>query len=123
MLSRYFGGTGLGSAALLFMLQGASAQTAHVMELNPAASAVMDGRSSQFFVRFDRPVDHANSLLVVTLGGKVVETLHPSLDAAPNLLFARAPRLSAGNYMLHWSVKTISGAKVTEGDIPFTVRS
>ena len=33
-----------------------------------------------------------------------------------------APPLPPGDYSLHWSVKSMTGANVVEGDIPFTVK-
>ena len=51
----------------------------------------------------------------------MIETLHPRLESAPEVLFAAAPTLPAGDYMLHWSVVTLQGAQVVEGDIPFKV--
>lgn len=122
-MSRYVIGTMLSLLALLFTLQDVRAQTVHMMESRPSASAVTDGRSNQFFVRFDKPIDHVRSVLSITQGGHVVETLHPSLNSAPEVLFAQAPRLPPGDYKLHWAVRTMSGAQVTEGDIPFTVGS
>jgi methionine-rich copper-binding protein CopC len=104
------------------MSPGARAEDLHVMESAPAASAVIDGRSSEFFVRFDRPVDHIRSLLAITRDGKVIETLHPRLGSAPEVLFARAPTLPAGDYKLHWSVKTMTDVTVVQGDIPFSVK-
>jgi methionine-rich copper-binding protein CopC len=83
---------------------------------------VIQGRSSEFFVRFDRPVDHIRSGLSIRRDGEVVERLHPRLESAPNVLFARVPTLAAGSYELHWAVRTMSGTKVIEGDIPFTVK-
>jgi hypothetical protein len=94
-----------------------------MMESSPSASAVTDGRSDQFFVRFDRPVDHIRSVLSITRGGQVVETLHPSLNSAPEVLFAQAPRLPPGDYQLHWAVRPMSGVEATQGDIPFKVGS
>jgi len=92
------------------------------MESTPAASAVIDGRSTEFFVRFDRPVDHVHSLLTVVRGSNVVETLHPRLESAPEVLYARTSTLPAGDYKLHWSVRTMTGVNVIQGDIPFAVK-
>ena len=122
MISRRLGVVGLSSMGLLFMPSGAWAQDIHVMESTPAASAVMDGRSTEFFVRFDRPVDHVHSLLAVVHDGKVVETLHPRLESALEVLFARTSTLPSGDYKLHWSVRTMTGVDVIQGDIPFTVK-
>ena len=92
------------------------------MASTPAAKAVIEGRSSEFFVRFDRPVDHVHSQLAVMRGDTVVETLTPRLESAPEVLFARAPTLPPGDYRLHWSVRTMTDKKVLEGDIPFSVK-
>ena len=73
-------------------------------------------------MRFDRPVDHVRSTLAISRGGRVVERLHPRLESAPDVLFARAPTLTAGDYKLHWTVRTLAGKNVVEGDIPFTVK-
>jgi methionine-rich copper-binding protein CopC len=112
---------GLTSIGWVCMLAEAWAQDVRVMQSSPAASAVVDGRSSEFFVRFDKPVDHVHSTLLIMRDGKVVEKLTPRLESAPNVLFARAPALAAGKYSLHWSVKTMSGTDLLEGDIPFSV--
>lgn len=92
-----------------------------VTESAPKANAHIGRKSSAFFVRFDRPVDHIKSTLVIKQGDKVIERLHPRLESAPEVLFAAAPTLPPGNYMLHWTVITVQGAKAIEGDIPFQV--
>ena len=92
-----------------------------VTESDPKANAHIGRKSSAFFVRFDRPVDHIKSTLVIKQGDKVIERLHPRLESAPEVLFASAPTLPPGNYMLHWAVITVQGTKAIEGDIPFSV--
>jgi methionine-rich copper-binding protein CopC len=112
-----------GAAAVASAVAGrAHADECKVMESMPAASAVIQGRSSEYFVRFDRPVDHVRSTLSITRDGKLVERLVPRLESAPEVLFARAPTLSDGDYKLHWTVRTMAGTDVVEGDIPFTVK-
>lgn len=93
----------------------------HVLDSAPKAHAQIGSRNSQFFVRFDRPVDHIKSRLAIMQGDRVIETLHPRLESAPEVLFAEAPTLASGDYLLHWSVVTLQGAQVLEGDIPFKV--
>lgn len=93
----------------------------HVLESTPAAHARIGLKSSAFFVRFDRPVDHIKSTLVIKQGDKVIERLHPRLESAPEVLFAAAPTLPPGNYVLHWAVITVQGTKAKAGDIPFQV--
>jgi len=99
----------------------AQTQDVHVLDSAPKAHARIGQRSSEFFVRFDRPVDHIKSRLVITQGGRVIETLHPRLESAPEVLFAQAPTLPAGDYLLHWAVVTLQGTQTVEGDIPFKV--
>ena len=92
------------------------------MDSAPKASAEIEGRSSEFYVRFDRPIDHIHSQLAITRNGQLVEKLVPRLESAPEVLFARAPTLPAGNYDLNWQVKTMTGVAVIQGNIPFTVK-
>jgi methionine-rich copper-binding protein CopC len=126
MMSRRLAVVGLSSAFSSLGTLGAAApawaEDLRVMESAPAASAVIARRSSEFFVRFDRPVDHVRSTLDIMSDGKLVERLKPRLESAPAVLFARAPTLPPGNYKLHWSVRTMSGVEAIEGDIPFTVK-
>jgi hypothetical protein len=42
------------------------------MDSSPAANAVIGSRSSEFFVRFDRPVDHVHSTLDIMRDGMSV---------------------------------------------------
>ena len=122
MISRRLTIAGLSTAALLGGLAPAWADDVRVMQSMPAASAVIGGRGSEFFVRFDRPVDHIHSTLAIMKDGKLVEQLHPRLESATDVLFARAPTLPAGDYKLHWEVRTMAGVEAIKGDIPFTVK-
>ena len=122
MISRRVAIAGLASAAMLGARAPARADDVRVMQSMPAASAVIGGRGSEFFVRFDRPVDHIHSTLAITRDGKLVEQLHPRLESAPDVLFARVSTLPAGDYKLHWEVRTMAGVDRIKGDIPFTVK-
>jgi len=101
----------------------ASAQDIQVMDSAPKAKAVIGEPGSSFFVRFDRPIDHIHSSLSIWRDGRLVEHLQPRLQSAPEVLFARAPTLPPGEYMLRWTVRTMEGVKVTQGDIPFTIKT
>ena len=101
----------------------AAAQDVSVLDSAPKAKAVIGEPSSEFFVRFDRPIDHIHSRLSIWRDGRLVEHLQPRLESSPDVLFARAPTLPPGEYMLHWTVRTMQDVKVTEGNIPFTVKS
>jgi methionine-rich copper-binding protein CopC len=121
MLNRFVG-IGLAVMTLLAWPLAAQADPLHVVKSNPASGAVVDPTSNQYEVLFDGQVDPRNSRLTITRDGQVIETLHPSLDAAPGVLFARGPRLTPGDYKLHWMVKSLTGTDVTEGDIAFSVK-
>jgi methionine-rich copper-binding protein CopC len=101
----------------------AAAQDVQVMDSAPKAEAVIGEPGSSFFVRFDRPIDHVHSRLSIWRDGRQVEQLQPRLQSAPDVLFARAPTLPPGQYMLRWTVRTMEGVKVIEGDIPFTIKT
>jgi methionine-rich copper-binding protein CopC len=100
----------------------AAAQDVSVLDSAPKAKAVIGEPSSSFFVRFDRPIDHIHSRLSIWRDGQLVEQLQPRLESSPEVLFARAPTLPPGEYMLHWAVRTMQDVKVIEGNIPFTVK-
>lgn len=101
----------------------AAAQDVQVMDSVPKAEAVIGEPGSSFFVRFDRPIDHIHSNLSIWRGGRLVEQLQPRLQSSPDVLFARAPTLPPGAYLLRWTVRTMEGVKVIQGDIPFTIKT
>ena len=101
----------------------ATAQDVQVMDSAPKAQAVIGEPGSSFFVRFDRPIDHIHSNLSIWRDGRRIEQLQPRLQSSPDVLFARAPTLPPGEYLLRWTVRTMEGVKVIQGDIPFTVKT
>ncbi len=98
------------------------AEDVQVMDSAPKAQAVIGEPGSSFYVRFDRPIDHIHSNLSIWRDGQLVERLQPRLQTEPDILFARAPTLSPGDYLLRWTVRTMEGVKVVQGDIPFTIK-
>jgi methionine-rich copper-binding protein CopC len=108
-------------ALLLVATEAASAHPMHVLASTPAAEAIMHGNNAQYVVRFDGPIDHAQSRLEILRDGHVVERLNPLLDSAADVLFASAPALEPGHYVLHWSVKSIPDRDDSDGMIPFSV--
>jgi methionine-rich copper-binding protein CopC len=89
---------------------------------SPAAQATMTGRQTEFFVRFDRPVDHASSRLEVLRDGQIVQTLHPRLRSRPDTLYSGVRTLDPGDYELRWSVRSMRDRDMSDGSIPFSVR-
>jgi len=85
------------------------------------AHATVGQQSIDFFVRFDAPVNHTLSSFAIIRGGKVVAVLHPRLDAAPTVLFARMSTLAAGDYVLHWTTCPAGTAERHDGEFAFTV--
>lgn len=99
----------------------AAASPVHMQESSPAAEAILHGEHAQYVVRFDGPVNYLASRLEITRSGKVVQTLHPLVNSAVDVLFASGAVPSAGHYMLHWVAVCADGER-TMGDIPFTVQ-
>ena len=111
----------LGCFVLSGALVGTHAADLKVLQSRPSPNAVLTSASDGFSIQFSQPIDHINSRLHVKRGTEIVETLVPRLESAPNALFARAPALPNGDYTLHWVVRTMTDAKIEEGDVPFSI--
>ncbi|MBS7791929.1 hypothetical protein KTR66_18160 [Roseococcus sp. SDR] len=107
---------------LLALAAPARAEMLHMMEASPTPRSVMQGAAQEFFVRFDGPVDHQASRLIVTRGDLVIRTLRPRLGASPNTLYAVAGGLPAGDYVLRWVVAPRAGGVPSMGGLDFTIR-
>jgi len=112
------------AAALAVMLvaPGSTAARAHaiVVASQPAAGAVVQGKSVAVTVRFNSRIDPVRSrLLLVRADGS--STALALADAQnPDTLAATVGELAPGSYRLRWQVLAIDG-HITRGDIPFTV--
>jgi methionine-rich copper-binding protein CopC len=85
----------------------------------PVVDQVMDGSATSFAIRFDQPVDHVRSrLILVTPQGE--RALQPRRETEPNTLFSPVGRLPPGAYELRWEAVEMGGA-VARGTIPFRV--
>lgn len=104
----------------------ARADPMRVLESRPIAQSTMTGPREEFFVRFDTPVDHHASRLIILRRGEtaneVVRELRPRLNASPETLYAVAGGLPPGPYALRWVAKSQRDGNVTEGLIDFTIR-
>jgi len=76
---------------------------------------------TELLVRFDHPISHDQSSLSLSRDGKVVATLHPRLQSAPNVLFVRIPTPSEGSYLVHWTVCPEGGNDRYDGEFTFTI--
>jgi hypothetical protein len=84
-------------------------------------SATINGHAIELLVRFDRPINHNLSSLSLVRDGNIVATLHPRLEAAPNVLFARIPTPAAGNYIVRWTVCPEGTNDRYEGEFSLTI--
>ena len=107
---------------LAVMASPAQAQKLHMMEARPTAQSVMNGARQEFFVRFDGPVNHHASRLVIERADAVIRTLRPRLGASPNTLYALAGNLPPGAYVLRWVVAPRDGGAPSMGGLDFTIR-
>jgi methionine-rich copper-binding protein CopC len=94
-----------------------------VVETMPAKDGTLSGVRDDYFIRFDQPVDHIHSTIDIMQNGKRVQALRPRLNSEPTVLFARAPNLAPGKYVMHWSVPAANGSTVYQGEISFFVAS
>ena len=102
----------------------ALARPMQVVDSHPRALEVIDGRHSEFSLRFDGPVDHRQSLIqVLDAQGVAVRTMHPLLDSAPSVLFASGPGLPEGDYQLRWVVRSLPDGDISSGLVPFKVKN
>jgi hypothetical protein len=121
MMAQHFRGVALGVLCLLGFQ--AHAQTAELDKTRPLRmeSVTIGERGTEVFIQFDRPISHERSSLFLVHDGKVVETIHPRLEASPKVLFARVPTPMAGAYVLRWTVCPQGSNDRYDGEFPFTV--
>jgi hypothetical protein len=84
-------------------------------------AATIGEHSTELVVRFDRPISHVRSWLFLVHNGKVVETIHPRLEAAPNVLFARIQTPAPGLYSARWVVCPEGSNDRYNGEFSFTI--
>ena len=109
----------LAFSALVLWCSGSWARPMTVVESFPMVNQIMNGSATSFAIRFDGPIDHAGSrLMLVTPHGVV--PLRARLDSEPNTLYSAVGKLPPGSYELRWEAKASDGV-VSKGTIPFTV--
>jgi hypothetical protein len=84
-------------------------------------SVTIGERGTEVLLQFDRPISHERSTLFLVLNGKVIETIHPRLEASPKVLFARIQTPTPGAYVLRWTVCPQGSNDRYDGEFPFTV--
>jgi hypothetical protein len=84
-------------------------------------SVTISERGTELLVRFNRPISHQLSWLSLVRAGKVVATVHPRLEAQPNVLFARIQTPMTGRYIVRWTVCPEGSNDRYDGEFPLTV--
>src|SRR5262245_44326161 len=84
-------------------------------------SVTIGERSTELLIRFDRPISHGQSWISLIREGKVVATIYPRLEAAPNVLFARIQTPGPGNYIVRWTVCPEGHNDRYDGEFPLTI--
>jgi hypothetical protein len=121
MVLRRFAGGWLLLASLAVLQPAIADDGLRVIDTGPVNNGTEKGRSEDFFVRFNRPVDHIHSDFVIMRGGQVVQVLQPRFETSPDVLFARRSALPPGDYTLVWQVRTLEGEPVAIGEIAFRI--
>jgi methionine-rich copper-binding protein CopC len=108
-------------AALAVLGVALAAAPLRVLETMPANGAVLSGIISEYYVRFDRPIDHLRSFFLIKQDDKVIERLALRYKTQPDTLYAQAPTLQPGRYTLSWFLMAIDGNEVQQGEVDFSV--
>jgi methionine-rich copper-binding protein CopC len=108
-------------AAVLLSPAVAGAHSLHVRESTPAAETIITGRHAEYVIRFDGLVDHRASQMEIMQSGRVVQTLVPLGDSAPDVLFASGEAPRPGKYVLRWRAISADDGVASNGAIPFSV--
>ena len=93
------------------------------MDTGPVNNGVERRRIDEFFVRFNQPVDHIKSELIVKRGIDVIEVLQPRFKTQPDVLYAERSPLPPGDYTLVWTVRALDGQQIAVGQIAFKSES
>jgi copper resistance protein C len=112
-------------AALLLaagLVLGSTAARAHaiVVSSQPAAGAVVHGKTVEIVVRFNSRIDPVRSRLLLVRADGTTTTLALNDAQNPDALAATVGEIAPGSYRLRWQVLAVDG-HITRGDIPFTV--
>jgi hypothetical protein len=112
---------GLLAAGLILVSLAAVAEGLHIRASTPAAGAVLTGSHAEYVIRFDGLVDHESSRISIVQSGRVVQSLIPRGDSAPEVLFAGGEMPPPGDYQLEWQARSPTDAVISSGVIPFSV--
>ena len=107
--------------ALLFLLPHAAFAHAVLVKSSPSQGAtVTAGGAVNVTLTYNSRIDVAHSSLQLVGPDGKAQPLAVDAHAAPNLLVAKAPVLTAGAYKLEWQVMATDG-HITRGTVEFRV--
>ena len=107
--------------ALLFLLPHAAFAHAVLVKSSPAQGAtVTAGGAVNVTLTYNSRIDVAHSSLHLVGPDGKAQSLVVDAHAAPNLLVAKGPVLTAGAYKLEWQVMATDG-HITRGTVEFRV--
>ncbi len=95
----------------------------HATAVHRWKSVTINEHGMDLLIRFDRPINHERSWLSLLRDGKVVETRHARLQAAPNVLFARIRIPPPGDYVVRWVMCPEKSDERYDGEFPLAVHS
>src|ERR1700733_1189343 len=107
--------------ALFFLLPHAAFAHAVLVKSSPAQGAtVTAGGAVNVTLTYNSRIDVAHSSLHLVGPDGKSQSLEVDAHAAPNLMEAKAPVLTAGAYKLEWQVMATDG-HITRGTVEFSV--
>ena len=107
--------------ALLFLVPHAAFAHAVLVKSSPAQGAtVKAGAAVDMTLTYNSRIDAVHSSLHLVGPDGKAQTLAVDAHGAPNLLTAKAPVLTAGEYKLEWQVMATDG-HITRGTVEFRV--
>jgi methionine-rich copper-binding protein CopC len=86
----------------------------------PRLTRIDTGNGSALALRFDRPVDHASSRLVL-ISGNDRRAIKARLRSEPNVLYGSVGKLAPGHYELDWTARSLDGQRLS-GRIPVEIQ-
>ncbi len=109
---------------LLIFIAAAPHARAHavIIESVPAENATVPPGDLDITLRYNSRIDHARSRLILVAADGASSPLDIAQDSAPDVVVAKASKLTAGAYRLRWQVLAIDG-HLTRGDIVFSVKA
>jgi methionine-rich copper-binding protein CopC len=93
-----------------------------IIDASPTVGAAISAGDVDVALHYNSRIDHQRSRLTLISGEGTSQLLPIIPDSAPDVVAAKIPNLTPGQYRLRWQVLAIDG-HLTRGDIPFSVKA